>query len=285
MRGTLLVPATAAPHPALIFIHGLLSSREEFGEYPNRFCQAGFLVLAIDLRGHGQSDGLRGYITQDRMVQDTRAAIDFVAAQPSVDPERIALIGHSLGGVAVLCAAAQDRRVHAVIAGATVRRLRDVIGPIELASYFVVDWINHLQKKFTGQSLYVPYRVTYKDIFFDPQARAAAQAKGFLQRSTPADNIQPLLHQDAGPCAARLQIPALIISSEFDRVVNPSSSRQVYDLIPGKKTWYEVKGSGHSFATDAAKDVAFDAISRWLGEHLHAAAISQSPTEAARNPS
>jgi pimeloyl-ACP methyl ester carboxylesterase len=60
VRGVLFEPTAPRRHPGIIFAHGLLSSHEEFGEYPARFCDRGYLVLAIDFRGHGASDGMRG---------------------------------------------------------------------------------------------------------------------------------------------------------------------------------------------------------------------------------
>jgi uncharacterized protein len=268
VHGVLLEPTERGPRPVVLFVHGLLSTHQEFGDYPDRLCARGYLVLAIDLRGHGQSEGLRGLISQDRMVEDVQHALDFVDAQPGADTKRIALFGHSFGGGAVICTAARDPRATVVVAGATVGRLRDELSANEVLTYRVVNAINRAQKAFTGKSLYVPYRVTYKDIFADPQAGATAQAQGFLQKSLPADNIPLLMQQDAIACASNLRVPVLIIASELDRVVKQSSTRQVYDAIPGEKEWYLIKGSGHSFATDCQKDIAFDKIAAWIDAHL-----------------
>ena len=78
VRGVLYEPTTPRPHPAIIFAHGLLSTHDEFGDYPMKFCARGYLVLAIDFRGHGASDGLRGLISSARNVQDLRHALDFI---------------------------------------------------------------------------------------------------------------------------------------------------------------------------------------------------------------
>jgi pimeloyl-ACP methyl ester carboxylesterase len=268
LRGFLFEPPRPGPNPALIFVHGLLSTHAEFGDYPEKFSELGYVALAIDLRGHGESGGMSGFITEERMVEDVRQAVDFVIELPGVDSRRVALLGHSLGAAAVLCAAAEDPRVHAVVAGATVGRLRDEIGRAEFMLYRLIDGVNRLQRLVTRRSIYVPYRVSYKDMFFDPRARAAAEAKGFLRRALPADIIPPLLKQDACACAKELRVPTLIVVSEHDRLVKQANIRRVYDLIPGEKDWYEVKGSGHSFATDCASAEAFDTIKGWLDTRL-----------------
>lgn len=269
VRGVLYEPSTPAPHPAIVFLHGLLSTHQEFGDYPARFCAQGYLALAIDLRGHGTSDGMRGFITEDRMVEDAIRAIDFLQIQPGLDPNRIVLFGHSLGGAAAVCTAARDTRVAAIVAGATIARLRDVLGRFEYLLYRIVDLVNRVQRPITLKSLYMPYRVTYKDLFADPLAVERAQAKGFLQRSVPADNIPPLLKQDAAACARHVHVPALVVIGELDRVVARAFSHQTYEALAGEKEWYVIEGSGHSFATDCMQNVAFDRIANWIDRHLN----------------
>ena len=264
VRGVLYEPTTPRPHPAIIFAHGLLSTHDEFGDYPAKFCARGYLVLAIDFRGHGASDGLRGLLSSARNVEDLQHALDFVVAQPGIDSRRIALFGHSLGGDAVLCTAARDARVHAVVAGATVGRLRDELRPGELLAYRVIGTVNRVQKAATRKSMYLPYRVTYGDIFSDEECRKSAEAKGFLQRTLPADNIPLLLRQDTFACALNVRVPTMIVQGELDRVVQPASTRAVYDTLTCEKEWYEVKGSGHSFATDCKGAEAFERIAAWL---------------------
>jgi pimeloyl-ACP methyl ester carboxylesterase len=268
VRGVLFEPTAPAPHPAIIFAHGFLSTHDEFGDYPEKFCQRGYLVLAIDFRGHGASDGMRGLISEDRMVEDLQHALDFIEAQPGIDNKRIALFGHSLGGGAVLCTTARDARVAAVVAGATVGRLRDELSPGEQMQYRLIDRLNRFQKAFTHKTFYVPYRVSYEHIFSDHAARAAAEAKGFLQKTLPADNIPLLLKQDAIRCAQKIRVPALIVQGEKDAVVQHASVRAVYETLTGERELFVVEGSGHSFATDWKGAHAFDHIAAWMGKHL-----------------
>ena len=83
VRGVLHEPRDARQHPAIIFAHGFLSTREEYGDYPENFCARGYVSLAIDFRGHGASDGMRGLISQARMVEDLRHALDFIETVPA----------------------------------------------------------------------------------------------------------------------------------------------------------------------------------------------------------
>jgi pimeloyl-ACP methyl ester carboxylesterase len=268
-RGVLFEPTIPPPHPAIIFAHGLLSAYQEFGDYPQRFCERGYVTLAIDFRGHGASDGLRGLMSTERNVQDLRAAIDYLEAHTGIDQNRIVLVGHSYGGDAVLCTAARDGRVRAVVAGATVGRIQDELKSTELLMYRVIDVLNRFQKQFTHKPLYVPYRVSYKDIFNDAECRQRAEKAGFLQSTVCADFIPVALTQDATACAQNVGVPTMIVQGEKDAVVLHSSTRGVYQAVASSdKEWYEVKGSGHSVWTDSQGSVAFEHIAAWLDKHL-----------------
>jgi uncharacterized protein len=76
-------------------------------------------VLVFHYRGCWGSPGVYNLLTVSR---DVTAAVSFLAARPLVDPDRIVVIGHSLGGWAAILAAAADPRLRAVaVYGSAVR--------------------------------------------------------------------------------------------------------------------------------------------------------------------
>jgi pimeloyl-ACP methyl ester carboxylesterase len=82
-----------------------------------RFAAAGFAVLAFDHRRLGDSGGRPRQVVRIKdELADWRAAIEFAATLPGVDPAKLALWGFSLSGGHVLHLAARDRRVAAAIA-------------------------------------------------------------------------------------------------------------------------------------------------------------------------
>jgi dienelactone hydrolase len=118
LAGTLLLPAVAGPHPCLVLVSGSgAHDRDESvcGHTPFRtiaeyFAARGYGVLRCDDRGVGGSTGDAGEQDFDGSVADLVATCRWLARHPSVDPTRIALIGHSEGG---LVAAAAGPRVGA----------------------------------------------------------------------------------------------------------------------------------------------------------------------------
>ncbi len=87
--------------PAVVMFHGIGGKRGDLAPIADHFAAAGYAVLSVDLRGHGQSGGLVS-IDGPREIQDVRELVAWLAARPDVDDARIGGWGISLGGGAVL---------------------------------------------------------------------------------------------------------------------------------------------------------------------------------------
>ncbi len=93
--------SAAEPAPGILAVHGYINSRETQDGFAIELARRGFVVLAIDQTGHGYSDPpafRNGFGGPDGLAY--LRSLDFV------DEENIGLEGHSMGGWAVLIAAA-----------------------------------------------------------------------------------------------------------------------------------------------------------------------------------
>jgi alpha-beta hydrolase superfamily lysophospholipase len=96
--------------------HGLSGTRRDrLGPFAERFAAAGIAALVFDHRGFGDSSGAPDLFHPARQLEDWRAAIAFARLLPGIDAQRVATFGSSMGGGNALAAAAEDRRVAAVI--------------------------------------------------------------------------------------------------------------------------------------------------------------------------
>jgi len=102
--GTLAVPEVAPGDrvPAVLLLHGDLSSRDESGELFARLAAAlaarGIASLRIDFAGSGDSEEPDLALDYPNMVFDATASLDYLRAVSGVDPAEVAILGLSRGG-------------------------------------------------------------------------------------------------------------------------------------------------------------------------------------------
>ncbi len=126
--GTLTLPRTVGPHPAMLLISGSGSqNRDEelFGHKPflllaDYLTRRGIAVLRVDDRGVGGSAGEVADATTDDFVGDALAGVEFLRTRTEIDRTRIGLLGHSEGAnIAVEVAAKSDRVAFIVLMATT----------------------------------------------------------------------------------------------------------------------------------------------------------------------
>ena len=116
-------PPVKGGSPMVILLHMYRSDRSAWKPLIEPLHEAGFAILAVDLRGHGESatDETARLVEQRDsqvfrdMYNDLRAAYDFMAARDEVDRSRVALVGASVGCSVALQYAVQDRSVDAIV--------------------------------------------------------------------------------------------------------------------------------------------------------------------------
>lgn len=116
-------PTTTGPVPFAILLHGHGGDRGVWKSLAGRLSSSGVAVLAVDLRGHGQSATEetrnrmkdRDALLYEEMQRDLRAAYDWLATQEEIDRARFAIIGAEAGASIALRYAARDRSVDALV--------------------------------------------------------------------------------------------------------------------------------------------------------------------------
>jgi dipeptidyl aminopeptidase/acylaminoacyl peptidase len=113
--GILRLPDSGdGPFPAIVQGPGWLGLAEAKAYVPwhAAFVDAGYAVLVFDYRGFGTSDGERGWILPERMVEDMINAVTFLETRPEIDRRRIGAFGiGGIGSANAIVAAARDPRI------------------------------------------------------------------------------------------------------------------------------------------------------------------------------
>jgi pimeloyl-ACP methyl ester carboxylesterase len=108
LSGLVYQPASAtAAHsaPAVLVSHGYINTREMQSPFAIELARRGFVVLAMDMEGHGYSEGAVRFPGSDL---GGPAALRYLQSLPYVDKSNIGLEGHSMGGIPISTAAASQ---------------------------------------------------------------------------------------------------------------------------------------------------------------------------------
>jgi len=105
VSGLLYTPSNATvgtPAPAVLVSHGYINTREMQSPFAIELARRGFVVLAMDMTGHGYSGGIVG-----TAGFGGPAALRYLRSLPIVDKANVGMEGHSMGSGPVMAAAVE----------------------------------------------------------------------------------------------------------------------------------------------------------------------------------
>lgn len=214
---------------AIILAHGYGWNRANLLPEAEFLADAGYGVLLFDFRGHGTSDSAMVTLG-DHERRDLIAALDFVTAQPDVDPDRIGGIGFSMGAATLALAAAQDDRLRAVVLEAPFPTLEAVIND---------------QAGLLGPLTQIPTLWTIRRKGVDIDAVRPVDA---------LCNISPR--------------PVLLIYGDQDDTIPPRTVQTMFDAACDPAETWLIPGAGHQNYTEIVPDAYQKRILNFFAEAL-----------------
>lgn len=196
---------------AVILCHGYPVNRQTMLSLVPPLHRAGFHVLAFDFRALGESEG-RACTVGHEEPWDVQAAVEFLKKRPDVDPQRIGVLGWSMGAASALIAAADEPALRAVVADSAFARLD------EMAEQRL-------------RPLPTAIRI--------PLARSS-RAWAEQWSGCSASEVSPL--RAVRQMAPR---PVLFIHGERDRLIPVRHARLLFDAAPSPRGLWIVPGAGH----------------------------------------
>jgi dipeptidyl aminopeptidase/acylaminoacyl peptidase len=213
--------------------------------------EAGYVVLAFDYKGWGQSEGSASRLAPYSRVADVRAALTFLGLQPEVDEDRLGIYGTSYGGATVVWTGAVDHRVKCIVSTVGVgdgrRWMRSVRRPDEWHDLLQRSKADREKRVIDGKSAFVERsEILLADRQSAELAAAARRNNPAAINTLPLEYIDETLEFNAEWVVDRIAPrPILFITTDDDRLVPPEESQALYARAGEPKRLVTLKGFGH----------------------------------------
>jgi pimeloyl-ACP methyl ester carboxylesterase len=118
------IPAQIQSDKTLLYLHGSALNIGANVDHARRFHNLGFSVFLVSYRGYGLSDG--DFPSEAQMYADAEAAWNYLVKQKHINPARIFIYGHSIGGAVAIDLAARHPDAAGLIVEATFTSIFDM---------------------------------------------------------------------------------------------------------------------------------------------------------------
>jgi dienelactone hydrolase len=261
LPGTLTTPAGAGPFPAVVLVHGsgpndrdeTIGPNKPFKDLALGLASRGVAVLRYEKRTKeygAKMAGMAGMTVKDEVLDDAAAAAATLRSQPRIDPARVFVLGHSLGGMLVPRIAAADQKLAGVIVMAGAAR------PLDRA---ILEQITYLAK---ADGTVTPEEQKAIDDAQQLVDAVAALKPSDASGTTPVGNAPPsywldLRGYDAPSAAQAVKAPMLILQGERDYQVTPAEFARWRDALAGRRdvTFHSYPALNHLFIAGTGKSL------------------------------
>jgi len=209
LLGTLYTPPKDGKRPAALVLHGLPGLEKNY-DIAMALRDLGCFALIFHYRGCWGSKGRYAF---SGFPDDVRSVLTVLLQRPDVDPERVWVVGHSMGGFAAITSTALDQRIKAAVSIAAPGDFKTLPPPDETRLASVVKFLNGITVK-----------------------GAVSQWRVLGERLNPVDFV--------GKIAPR---PILIIQGDQDAVVPAVQAQKIYSHANQPKELCMIKGADHVF--------------------------------------
>jgi len=251
----------SSPNGAVVIVHGLAEHSGRYGHAGRRLADRRWAAYALDTRGHGRSPGAKVHLNDFReFLEDVRAVLACVRERHPNLP--LYLLGHSQGGLVVLLYAMRHPED---LAGIVVTSpLLDAHPSLRPSKAFRLA-IGVLLR--VAPWLRLPSGVDPTTISRDP-----AVVKAYVEDPLVSRRVSPAWYaalrraqSEVRDGAGRLAVPALLLATPDDRLVDPAAIRRFADETPAgclDTSWWP--GLSHELLNEPERDEVLAAIDTWL---------------------
>ena len=251
------------PIAALLVIHGLAEHSGRYLNVVNYFVPKGYAVYAFDLRGHGKSDGKRGYVERfSYYLDDLKTFYDKVNQEQK--NTKIFIVGHSIGGtIAAAYAIEHQSELNALILSAAVLKAGTSITRLTI---LMVKVLSFLMPKM-GVSTIDASTISRDKAVVEAYVNDPLVYRGKISARLGAELLNSI--ERLSSKISELSLPILIMHAPADRLSDPASSKMLFEGVSSKdKTLKLYEGFYHEIFNDPERQQVFLDMENWLKLHV-----------------
>ncbi|MFP5307942.1 MAG: alpha/beta fold hydrolase [Gammaproteobacteria bacterium] len=241
-----------ASRPCVVLMHGGGQTRHAWGRAREALIAAGYHVVSLDMRGHGDSDWAPDHDYRfDRFIADLRAVLTQI-------PPRSALVGASLGGLTGLLAVGEsdDDVASALVLVDVVPRVeREGTDRISLFMTGAPRGFATLDEAADAVAGYLPHRPRPRNVEGLKKNLRLGDDGRWYWHWDPAfvsGALRPETHrlvERMRDAAKRVHVPTLLVRGKLSDVVSEAAAQDFLSLLPSAE-FHAVAGAGHMVAGD-----------------------------------
>ncbi|CAN7768039.1 alpha/beta hydrolase [Variovorax sp. LjRoot178] len=255
--------------------------------YATKMAEQGFVTLAIDLPGWGESEGPRNFVSPEMYAEAFSAAVDFLGTRPFVDRSRIGAIGICGSGSFVISAAKIDPRMKAIATvsmydmGAVNRQALQKSMTLEQRKAIIAAAAEQRYVEFQGGEVAVaggtdlqltadthPIQREFYDFYRTPRGEftPAGASPQRTTKPTVASNVKFMNFYPFNDIETISPRPLLFISG--DQAHSKEFSEDAYRRAAEPKELVWVRGAGHVDLYDRVNLIPWPKLTSFFGRHL-----------------
>ena len=245
-------PELTTPVLTLALVHGVHEHSGRYAYVALQLIARGIETVALDLRGHGQSDGARHAVDRfDAYVDDVAAWLSSVRP----DGRPLVLMGHSMGGLVVARYASEhgtDGLAGVVLSSPALAV--DAPAPLRALAPLLGRWLPDVPAS----------RLDLDDLSRDPRVgRAYADDPLCTTRGVRARLGAELLAAQARVLPERFGVPLYLFHGADDRITAPAGTRALAAAVP-TSTLRTYEGLRHETLNEPERDAVIADLADWL---------------------
>jgi alpha-beta hydrolase superfamily lysophospholipase len=257
------------PRAIILLAHGYAEHGGRYGDVAARFNQAGLGLYAIDHWGHGQSDGIAGYVPRFSVYLDGMAAL-LACVQREWPNVSLLLLGHSMGGLIAARFLAQHQQ-HFRAAALSGPALQAGGGPMPLTKL-----LGRILSRIAPQLGVMA--LDSDGVSRDPDLVARYRADPLVFRGRMSARLAAEMLREMGVAqrdARKIHLPLFIQHGGADRLTAPQGSRRFFTALASRDKKLQIyDGLYHEIYNEPERAEVVADLIHWFDAHLPPAAMA-----------